>query len=108
MTDTNQGEIEPISPEQAREILQQSIRERLGERWDDEETGWAFVSGHDYMTRLTRGRVNLDFYVDLLGKVTIEEKDITPSQEQGRLTAWLLLLGSMIVALIVARLTGAI
>jgi hypothetical protein len=101
-------EIEPIPAEQAREILHNAIRERLGEHWDDEETGWAVISSHDYMARLTRGRKNLDFYVDLLGEVTIEEKDITPAQEQGRLLAWVLLFGSLVIALIVARLTGAI
>jgi hypothetical protein len=40
--------------------------------------------------------------------VTIEEKEITPMQDQGRLLAWLFLLGSLVIAFIVARLTGAI
>jgi hypothetical protein len=102
------GEIEPIPAAQARQILDNAIREKLGAGWDDEETGWAVVAGHDYMARLTRGRVNMDFYVDLLGNVTVEEKEITPAQEQGRLMAWLLLLGSLIVVFIVARLTGAL
>ncbi|HEX2619520.1 MAG TPA: hypothetical protein VHL11_05215 [Phototrophicaceae bacterium] len=100
--------IEPIPAAEARQILNNAIRERLGANWDDEETGWSKVTGHDYMARLTRGRVNMDFYVDLLGKVTIEEKEITPMQDQGRLLAWLFLLGSLVIAFIVARLTGAI
>lgn len=99
-------EIEPISGEQARHILETAIRQRLGDTWDDEETGWAMVSGHDFMARLTRGRVNLDFYVDLLGNVTVEEKEIGAAQASGRLMAWLFLLGSLMVAAIIARLAG--
>lgn len=103
---TTQDEIDPIPPEQARALLEAAIRARLGDRWDDEETGWALVSGHDYMARLTRGRVNLDFYVDLLGNVTVEEREIGPAQEHGRVVAWMVLLGSLLVALLVARLAG--
>lgn len=99
-------EIEPISGEQARAILENAIRQRLGETWDDEETGWALITGHDFMARLTRGRVNLDFYVDLLGNVTIEEKEIGAAQSSGRTMAWLFLLGSLMVAALIARLAG--
>lgn len=100
------GEVEPISAEEARKILDAAIVQRLGKRWDDEETGWALVSGHDYMARLTRGSTNIDFYVDLLGNVTIEEKEINPAQSYGRVMAWLFILGSIGVALLVAWLTG--
>jgi hypothetical protein len=99
-------EIEPISGEQARQILESAILERLGDAWDDEETGWAMVSGHDFMARLTRGRVNMDFYVDLLGNVTVEEKEIGMGQSSGRMMAWLFLLGSLMVAALIARLAG--
>jgi hypothetical protein len=102
------GNVEPIEPEQARQLLDQAIRERLGDHWDDEETGWVRVTGHDYMARLTRGRKNLDFYVDLLGNVTVEEKELSPVQQQGRLVAWMILLGSLLIAYVVARLTGSI
>ncbi len=101
-------EIETIEPEQARKILEQAIRERLGEHWDDEETGWVRVTGHDYMARLTRGRRNMDFYVDLLGNVTVEEKELSVVQQQGRMMAWMILLGSLLIAYAVARLTGSI
>ena len=101
-------EIDPIPAAQAREILHKAIRERLGRNWDDEETGWALVTGHDYMARLTRGSQNIDFYVDLVGNVRIEEKEIDPAQAQGRLMAWLFLLGSIIIAVLVAHFTGAI
>ncbi len=107
-TGTPPGEIEVLSGEQARALLDAAIRARLGANWDDEETGWVLVTGHDYMARLTRGRTNLDFYVDLLGNVTVEEKAINPGQAYGRLLAWLLVLGSIGVAFLVARLTGAL
>ena len=101
-------EIEPISPDEAHAILYAAIRERLGEHWDDEEEGWTMVTGHDYMARMTKGNVNVDFYVDLLGKVTIEEKGISPAQASGRLLAWMFLLGSLFVALILARIAGLV
>lgn len=99
-------EIEPISAEEARAILYDAIRQRLGDNWDDERDGWTLISGHDYMARLTKGRKNMDFYVDLLGNVTVEEKDINPMQEMGRLLAWMLLVASVLVALIIARIAG--
>ncbi len=98
--------IEPIPPEQAREILEQAIRERLGDDWRDEDSGWQMVTGHDYMARLTRGRVNLDFYVDLLGKVSVTEKEINPAQDSGRLLAWTLILLSLAIAFLIARIVG--
>ena len=42
--DTPSGEIEPISAEAARALLYSAIRERLGENWNDEESGWRIVS----------------------------------------------------------------
>jgi hypothetical protein len=101
-------EIEPISPQQARTILYQAIREKLGDKWSDEETGWMLVSGHDFMARLTRGNRNIDFYVDLLGQVTVEEKELSPVQDGSRLLAWMFLFGSLAVALLIAYLTGAL
>lgn len=100
------GEIEPISAEAARALLYSAIRERLGEHWNDEESGWRMVSGHDYMARLTRGTRNVDFMVDLLGHVTVEEKAIGPAQVQGRLNAWLLLGASLLLAMLLAYLSG--
>jgi hypothetical protein len=98
-------EVDPIPPEQAREILEAAIRERLGENWDDEETGWMRVTGHDYMTRLSRGRVNLDFYVDLLGNVRVE---ITESQAavSARLLLFILLGLSLVIAYLIVRIVA--
>lgn len=100
--------IQPISPEKAREILEAAIRERLGDDWRDDEDGWVIVTGHNYMARLNKGRVNLDFYVDLLGNVTVEQKEINPGQDTGRLVAWMFLLLALAIAFLVARIAGAI
>ncbi len=100
------GEIEPIAPEQARAILDAAIAERLGANWRDEASGWQLVTGHDYMARLTRGEVNIDFYVDLLGGVTVEEKPITTAQDSGRLIAWVFLGVSLAIAFLLARIVG--
>ncbi len=98
--------IEPIAPELARAILDRAIAERLGPDWQDEDSGWLLVTGHDYMARLTKGSRNVDFYVDLLGQVTIEERAINPAQASGRLIAWTLLLLSLAIAYLLARAIG--
>ena len=98
--------IEPIPAEQAREILEQAMRERLGDDWRDESSGWQMISGHDYMARVTRGRINVDFYVDLLGEVTVTEQAINPAQDSGRALAWVLLMLSLGIAFLVARIAG--
>lgn len=98
--------IEPIAGDEARAILDRAIAERLGDDWQDESSGWVLVTGHDYMARLTRGRANVDFYVDLLGNVTVETSEITPAQDSGRLVAWVLLGVSVALALMIARVVG--
>lgn len=98
--------IEPIPSDVAREILERAIAERLGEDWRDPESGWRQITGHDYMARLTRGRVNVDFYVDLLGNVSVETSEINPVQDSGRLIAGMLLLVSLGIALMIARVLG--
>lgn len=99
-------ELEPISGEEARAILEEAIRQRIGAEWENDPDGWTRVTGHDFMARLTRGRSNLDFYVDLLGEVTIEETEISPAQDVGRPLALIFLIGSALAALILARLAG--
>ncbi|HRF94055.1 MAG TPA: hypothetical protein PLZ51_02620 [Aggregatilineales bacterium] len=94
-----------ISPEQARNALDEAIRQKLGDNW--EET-WELVSGHDFMSRLTDGEQNIDFYVDLLGKVTIEEKGQDVAHNSGRLIAWLVLGVSLFVAYAIARIAGIV
>ena len=97
-------ELEPISAEQARAILEQAMRERLGDNWQNDD--WALITGHDYMARVTKGRRNVDFYVDLLGSVRVEEHEVNPGQDSGRLIAWLILLLSLGIAFLLARIAG--
>lgn len=98
--------LDPIPADQARAILDAAMRERLGDDWEDEDGGWLLVTGHDYMARVTRGRTNVDFYVDLLGNVTVETSEINPAQDSGRLIAWMLLLVSLGIAFLIARVVG--
>ncbi|MBZ0290645.1 MAG: hypothetical protein K8I30_23675 [Anaerolineae bacterium] len=97
-------ELDPIPPEQARELLDAAIRDVLGDDWEDEDKGWVRVTGHDYMTRLTRGRVNLDFYVDLLGKVTVEKSENNVAQDSIRLVLLILLALSIVIAFLIVRI----
>lgn len=97
-------EIEPISGEQANQILAAAIRAHLGADWENEHDGWSRVTGHDFMARMTNGQKNIDFYVDLLGNVTVEEREIAPAQELGRMRALMFLFASLLAALALARL----
>ena len=97
---------EPISPEEARLALDRAMAERLGPGWQDEGSGWLLVTGNDYMARVTRGSINLDFMVDLLGNVTVEEKPLSPAQTSGRLIACTLLLLALGIAYLIARALG--
>jgi hypothetical protein len=99
-------EIEPISGERAQEILDAAIRERLGDNWDDEESGWTKVTGHNFMARLTRGQVSLDFYVDLLGNVTVEQTNSAPALETGRLGLIMLLGLSIVIAFLIVKIVS--
>lgn len=97
-------EIELISAEEARRILYAAIQERLGDDWDDETEGWVIVGSHDYMARLTKDDETIDFYVDLLGNVTIDEKNF--NSDNGRLLAISFLIASLLIALVLARVAG--
>lgn len=94
-----------ITPEEARIALNDAIRQKLGEAWSDT---WDIVSGHDFMMRLTDGTQNMDFYVDLLGQVTIEEKPAEIDRHSGRVSAWLVLGASLFLAYVIARFAGAL
>lgn len=99
-------EIDPIPAERAREILEAAIRERLGDNWEDEDNGWTRVTGHNYMARMTRGRMNIDFYVDLLGNVTVEQSNSAPLLETGRLLLIMLLGLSIVIAFLIVRIVS--
>jgi len=92
-------EIEPVSPQDAQAILQKALEPYLAD-------GWRVVDRSAYIARLTRGTHNLDVQVDLLGTVEKREAGLTPLQESGRLTAWMLLLVSLLVALALAAALG--
>jgi len=92
-------EVDPIPPEEARQRLQAALEPYLAD-------GWAVVAEHDYMARLTLGGRNLDFYVDLLGNVEMEEKSLSIGQSSGQLVAWLLLLVTFLVVLPIASPLG--
>ena len=106
MTEQAPSEIEPIAPEQARAAIQAAILEHLGPDWADEDHGWLVVHDADYLVRLTRGQVNLDFHCDLLGAVSIIEREMNPLQTSGRLIAWMLLGASLLLALALAWAAG--
>ncbi|GAB4572159.1 MAG: hypothetical protein Kow0077_10750 [Anaerolineae bacterium] len=95
----NPENVEPIAPEAARKCLEDAIAPYLAD-------GWVVLVEHDFMARLTRGKRNLDFYVDLLGEVTIEEQALSPVQDVGRLVAWLLLVVAFLLALALASALG--
>lgn len=96
---TTPSEVEPVSPEDARRALDAALAPYL----DD---GWTVLVEHDFMARITRGQQNLDFHVDLLGEVLIEEHGLSPVQDAGRLVAWLLLLVSFLLAVAIASAVG--
>ena len=102
------ADFEPIPPNEAQQRLEQAIVARLGADWDSEDSGWLIVDRTAYQARLTKGKVNLDFYVDLLGEVRIEEKPTTLVQESGRWIAWLLLALSVAIALTIAQIVQSI
>jgi hypothetical protein len=66
------------------------------------------VTGHDYMTRLTRGRVNLDFYVDLLGNVRVEKSENNIAQDSIRLVLLILLALSIVIAFLIVRIATGV
>lgn len=99
-------DVQFIAPEQARLLLDAAIAARCGADWQDEDSGWLLVTGHDYMARLTRAGRNVDFYVDLLGVVTTDEREINDAQSSGRTLVWVLLLLILGIGYALARAIG--
>lgn len=96
----------PISPQEARALLEDAIRQRLGDDWEGDDDGWVRVTGHDYMARVSRGRRSLDFYVDLLGQVTVEETSSNPRLNVGLLLLAMMIGLSLVIALIVVNIVA--
>jgi len=91
--------IEPIAAENAARILAQALEPYLAD-------GWHILDRGAYSARLTRGMRNLDVRVDLLGQIETEESGLTPLQDSGRLTAWVLLLALLLVVLALSAALG--
>jgi hypothetical protein len=104
MTDSTDP-IEPIPAEQARQRLAEHIVQTLGPTWDDPERGWSVISRTDYAARLTDGKRVLDFYVDLLGEVSLKERPAT-TEDRGRVIGAMLLAALLMLAVLVARASG--
>jgi hypothetical protein len=96
---TSTTEIEPISPQDAEAILKTALEPYLAD-------GWTVLDRGAYHARLTRGLRNLDVRVDLLGAVSTEESGLSPLQDSGRLTAWVMLLATLLVVLALASALG--
>jgi hypothetical protein len=96
-----ESEIEPIQPEEAAAVMEQALQPYL----DD---GWLVLHQSPYIARLTREGRNLEIRVDLLGKVIVDEVALSPLQDSGRLIAWVLLLASLLVVLVLATVLGII
>jgi hypothetical protein len=101
------SEIDLIPPAEARARLIAAINEHLGHDWPKEDR-WIVVHDSDYLIRLNQGNKNMDFACDLLGEVSITEKEADPLQASGRLIAGAVLFAWLMVALVIARIAGVI
>jgi len=99
-------EIEPISADEARQRVEAAVAERLGENWRIEAQEWVLTHDTDFLIRLSRGSTNLDFQVDLLGEVSVTEREASLVQSSGRIIAWMLLGSSLFLAFVLAQLAG--
>ena len=107
MTQTPSREIDLIPPAEARARLITAIETRLGKDWAKEDR-WIPVHDSDYLIRLNQGDKNIDFACDLLGEVIITEKEADPLQASGRLIAGAVLFAWLLVALVIARVSGVL
>ncbi len=96
-----------IPPHEARALVKNAIITRYGDTWDS-DGGWLVVHQSDYLIRINKGVLNVDFACDLIGNVTITESPISPLQASGRIVAWMVLGASMLIALAIAWATGIV
>jgi hypothetical protein len=101
------SDIDLIPPAEARARLIAAIEARLGKDWAKEDR-WIVVHDSDYLIRLNQGEKNIDFACDLLGEVSITEKEADPLQASGRLIAGAVLFAWLLVALVIARISGVV
>jgi hypothetical protein len=107
MAQTPSSDIDLIPPAEARARLIAAIEAHLGKDWAKEDR-WILVHDSDYLIRLNQGDKNIDFACDLLGEVSITEKDADPLQGSGRLIAGAVLFAWLLVALVIARISGVV
>lgn len=96
---------EIINPDIARQNIEAAIISRLGENWAKE---WLKVHESNFLVRLNKGAINLDFQADLLGEVEIIEAEANPLQVSGQFIAWMVLGASFFLALAIAFAANAL
>lgn len=97
---TENTEIEIISPEAAEAILKPEVEKLVAD-------GWRVVHESAFAARLVKERDLIDLRVDLLGQ--LERKQgvtLLYGPEIGRAVAWVLLLVSILMALALASALG--
>lgn len=92
-------EVEIVEPDEAREILDQTLAPYL-------EDEWRLLDCDDYTAHLNKGKRNLHVRVGWLGEVEIEESDLHVTQTNGRLVAWILLIATLLVVYALASALG--
>ena len=97
----DEPEIELIQAEEAAALMEQTLAPYR-------EDGWVVLHQSPSIARLTRDGRNLEIRIDLLGEVSVEEVALSVIQDSGRLVAWVLLLTSLLVVLVIASLLGII
>lgn len=95
-----------INPEDALRLRDDAIADYLGPDWDDPASGWKLVQDAPQQARLIRDGDSLDVRVDDQGAVTVRQSFFQPFRLSGRAMAWLSLLASLTLGLLLARLIG--
>lgn len=97
---TEQTEIEIITPEEAEVILKPEVEKLVTE-------GWRVVHESSFAARLVKERDMIDLRVDLLGQLECKQGvTLLYGPEIGRVVAWVLLLVSILIALTLASALG--
>jgi hypothetical protein len=106
MTDAPEPQI--IPPDKAKTLLREAIARELGDGWTDPDSRWVVVTNTDYMARLSKGKLTVDFYVDYFtGEVTMQRAS-DAGRETGQIFAWMMLGLIAVIAVVLARGLGYI
>ncbi len=97
-----------MTPEAALSLRNRAIADHLGADWSDPSSGWNLIEDQPHQARLVRGGDRLDVRVADDGQLTVEHTPFQPLKLSGRFQAWLVLLALLVLALVLARLTGFI